>query len=116
MKKGLFLRKNLYFCQNLQLMATDIRQQIERVQSKMNVLGERYASLKAAYDEARSQISDLKAQLLARDEQLKQLNIKVENLTVASNVGTGAQDLDDSKALIADLIREIDRCIADILE
>ncbi|MCM1032838.1 MAG: hypothetical protein NC405_03685 [Odoribacter sp.] len=97
-------------------MASDLQQQIDRVQAKTRVLGEKYMALKANYDSARSEISDLKARLLARDNEVRQLHVKIENLTVATYVNASAGDLDSSRAIIADLVREIDRCITDLLE
>lgn len=97
-------------------MASDIRQQIERVGNKARVLGEKYQSLRQSYLDARSEISELKAQVKARDEMLRQLNVKLEQLTIASTISASAADLDATHALIANLIRELDRCINDLLE
>lgn len=97
-------------------MASDIQSQVERVKDKTRVLCEKYNSLRASYEAAREEISQLRATLLARDEALEQLRIKVEYLTVASNVRASSGELEQTRTLIAGLIREIDRAIADIMD
>lgn len=97
-------------------MASDLQQQIERVAAKTRVIGEKYVALKAAYESSRDEISMLKAQLLARDEEVKQLKNRIESVTLATHFNTSAASLDDSRAIVANLVKEIDRCIADILE
>lgn len=97
-------------------MASDLQQQIERVQAKARVLGEKYLALRDAYDSARGEINDLKAQILARDRRLKEFEIKVEDLSVAASAEASAGSLDEARTIVAEMMREIDRCIADILE
>ncbi len=97
-------------------MASDLQQQIERVQAKTRVLGEKYRAVKQQRDAAREEVAGLKAQLLARDSQLEQLKQQVEYLTVASAVNNTTGDLETTRAIIAGLLRDIDRCITDLLE
>ena len=42
--------------------------------------------------------------------------MKVEYLSVASTVRLTGDDLASARTMVADLVREIDRCIADLLE
>lgn len=97
-------------------MASDLQQQIDRVKAKTQVLSEKYKLLAAKYDEARAEISNLKAQVLADTETIERLRVKAEYLSVASNINPSAADLQATRSLIADLIREIDRSIADLVE
>lgn len=97
-------------------MASDLQQQIERVQAKTRVISEKYIALKAALDSSRAEISELKARLIARDEDVRQLQTKLEDLTVAAHVTANTGDIESARTMIADLVRDIDRCIADLLE
>ena len=97
-------------------MASDLQQQIERVQAKTRVLGEKYKLVKQQRDAAREEIADLRAQLLARDASVEQLKQRVEYLTVASAVNNTTGALESTRAIIAGLLRDIDRCITDLLE
>ncbi len=97
-------------------MASDLQQQLESIRAKALVVVEKYDRLKQAYDTARNEIADLKAQVLARDEELERLKMKVEYLSIASTVRLTSDDLASARTMVADLVREIDRCIADLLE
>ncbi len=97
-------------------MAADLQKQIERVKAKAQVLSEKYYVLQDNYTNARNEISHLKAEALARESQIEKLQVQVEYLTVASTVKATGDDIEATRAMIADLVREIDRCIKDLLE
>lgn len=97
-------------------MASDLQQQLDRVRAKTTVVGEKYQRLHSAYLAAKDEISELKAALLARDTEIEQLKMQVEYLTVASTVRITGDDLKSTRAMVADLVREIDRCISDLKE
>lgn len=97
-------------------MAADLQQQIERVRAKSVVLRDKYLALHKSYDELRKENTDLKAELIAREGDLEKLRLQVEYLTVASTVKSSEGDLAATRAIIADLIREIDLCIKDLHE
>jgi len=97
-------------------MASDLQQQLESVRAKTRVVGEKYHHLRDAYLAAKDEISDLKAQVLARDEEIEKLRMKVEYLSMASTVRLTGDDLAATRAMVADLVRDIDRCIADLTE
>lgn len=98
-------------------MARDFKSRIDAVSAKLLVLTERYESMEQAYEAARQEIIMLKASLLAKDKEIDQLRTRAEYLTVASNLRGGSRsDLEQAKALIADLLRDVDRCIDDLIE
>ena len=96
-------------------MARDFKSRIDAVSAKLLVLTERYESMEQAYEAARQEIIMLKASLLAKDKEIDQLRTRAEYLTVASNLRGGSRS-DLAKALIADLLRDVDRCIDDLIE
>lgn len=97
-------------------MASDLQQQLERVRAKATVVGEKYQHLRSEFLAAKDEISELKAKVLARDAEIEQLKLQVEYLTVASTVRLTGDDLKATRAMVADLVREIDKCIADLKE
>lgn len=97
-------------------MAGDLQNQILSVRAKARVVGEKYRHIKNAYDNAREEISDLKAQILARDKEIEELRMKVEYLSIASTVRLTGDNLAATRAMVADLVREIDECLADLKE
>lgn len=106
----------MYFCENLRKMASDLQQQIERVCAKTLVLSEKYTVTRASLEEARAQITELKAKIMARDRTIQDLKAKVEYLSVASVIEHDAGSVEASRAIIADLLKEVDRCIRDLVE
>lgn len=97
-------------------MASDLQQQIERVRAKTFVLTEKFTVTKAALDEAREQITELKAKIMSRDKTIQDLKAKVEYLTVASVIEHDSGSVEASRAIIADLLKEVDKCIRDLVE
>ena len=95
-------------------MADDFYTQVERIRAKAMVVAEKYTSLKKAYDILKNDTDRLRAELLARDKEIEQLKMKVEHFSIASTVKVSNGDIESTRALVADLIREIDRCIADL--
>lgn len=97
-------------------MARDFHTQLESVSAKMSVLMERYNSLDESYRQAREDIIQLKAAVLARDKEIEKLRLDAEYLTVAATAGSDRGNVEATREMLADLVREIDRCIADLLE
>ena len=97
-------------------MAENLSEQLARVRSKASVMVEKYLHLRKEYDKGCDEIARLKATLLAKDSEIEKLKMQVEYLSIASTVKMGREDIDSTRAMVADLVREIDRCIADLSE
>ena len=97
-------------------MAVNLEQQLQNVRAKTLVVSEKYRHLHDAFQAQKEEIADLRAQLLARDQELEKLRMQVEYMSIASTVSLAGDDLDATRALVADLVRAIDRCIADLAE
>lgn len=95
-------------------MASDFIEQVNRIRAKASVIVEKYAKTEEAYKAAREEITQLKAMLLARDKEIEKLRMQVEHLSIASVVKVSGDDLESTRAMVADLVREIDRCIVDL--
>ena len=54
--------------------------------------------------------------VLAREKELQQLRLQAEYLTVATTLGSDRSSVEATRAMLADLVRDIDRCIADLME
>lgn len=97
-------------------MATDYNDQVNRIRAKAGVIVEKYSHLKEAYSQAREEITDLRAKLIARDKEIEKLRMQVEHLSIASVVKVSGDDLELTRAMVADLVREIDRCLIDLAD
>ena len=95
-------------------MALDLHEQLERVNAKTTMVLEKYALMQTRLIQARAEIARLHSELRAKEQELEALQLKVEYLTVSHAVTPGGDELQATKALIAELVREIDRCIADL--
>lgn len=106
----------LKFAKICKTMASDLQLQLDKVRAKALVLVDKYTRLREAFEASRSEIANLKAQVMSRDAEIEQLRLKVEYLSVASAVKLSGDDLAATRAMVADLVRDIDRCIEDLLE
>lgn len=97
-------------------MSRDFQSRLQSLSAKMTVIAQRHRMLEESYQAAREEIIQLKATVLARDKEIEQLRLKAEYLAVASTVGADRANVEATKHMLADLVREIDRCIADLLE
>ncbi|MDE6135984.1 MAG: hypothetical protein K2F97_00740 [Muribaculaceae bacterium] len=95
-------------------MAIDLRQQLERVNAKTTLVLEKYALIQQRLAQARAEIERLNAELLRSRQTIEEMELRLEYLTVSHTVAASGEELEHAKAMIAELVREIDRCIADL--
>ncbi len=97
-------------------MASDLEQSIVRIGEKSRFLVDRYRIAIAQRDRALERIAELSRRLEAAERTIDSLRNQVSYLTMAANIAPTRESLDATRATIAELVREIDRCIADIAE
>lgn len=97
-------------------MAENLGEQIARVRSKASILVEKYLLLREAFENGRNEIAELKGELIAKNAEIEKLRLQVEYLSIASTVKMSSEDIESTRALVANLVREIDRCISDLSE
>ena len=97
-------------------MASDLRNTLTRLSEKSRFLTQRYRRVSEERKQALDQVEDLRRTLRQRDKELQTLRMQVEYLTVVSTIAPSRESLDETRARIAGLMREIDRCIADLKE
>lgn len=97
-------------------MATDLQQTLQRITRKAESLADRYEALREAKREADRRIAGLEAELARARSEVRELQSRVEYLTVVGLVNPDRQQVARSRAIIAGLVQEIDKCIADLSE
>lgn len=97
-------------------MAIDLKQQLDRVSAKADLIVQRCMSLTQQRDEALGRIAELEATLAARDKELEQLRVENENLRVVEAICPDRSKVEQARSLISELVRDIDRCILDLKE
>lgn len=92
-------------------MASDLRQRIDSIEAKAALLVERFRLVRKDRDEARLRIAELEKELALRDQSIRELNQKLEYLSVASVLSPDHADVESTRSKLAELVREIDKCI-----
>lgn len=97
-------------------MAKDFAEQLSRIGHKAELLVTRYSTLKEHNAQLRKQVLELQAALRARDALIEKQNIELEHLHVSSALAPDAATAREARATIAELVREIDACVADLMK
>ena len=97
-------------------MAVDLKQQLERVAAKADLIIERCRRLTIQRDEALAKAADLERQLAERDSEIGRLKVDNEYLGLASALCPDRKEIENARSLISGLVRDIDRCILDLKE
>lgn len=95
-------------------MAIDLQQQLERVNAKTTLVLEKYALMQQRLEQARAEIARLNDELRRSRQSIEALEMRLEYLSVSHTVASSGDELQRAKALISELVREIDLCIADL--
>ncbi|MDE6331357.1 MAG: hypothetical protein K2L80_02025 [Muribaculaceae bacterium] len=95
-------------------MAVDLKQQLDRVSVKAQIITGRYTALRKQLDEANAEISRLSDSIAKLQAEIERLKIANEYLRLVKSVGANPEETRKAKAIITRLVREIDRCILDL--
>lgn len=95
-------------------MAADLQQLVQSLKAKHQKLVERHLLTINQRDEALRQIQDLEHTIKEQQRDIERLNQQVEYLTVVTTALPDRDDIDKSRALLTNLVREIDKCINDL--
>ena len=106
--------KKCYFCENLEIMAKALAEQLARLGHKSELLVTRFATLRRRNEELVQELEELRATLRARDAQIERLQLEREHLRVSAAVAATPEDVRRARTLVSELVRDIDLCIADL--
>lgn len=95
-------------------MATQLDEQITRLKVKSDMLLSRYRALETELAEAKSEIAALKLMNESLEKERQKLEKDREFLIVSSAISPDYSSLEMSRHKISELIRDIDRCIAEL--
>jgi phage shock protein A len=95
-------------------MATDLHERLQRVARKAQSLTDRYDALSREKMAADAHIAELEATVATLRQRVEELNRQVEYLTVVTTAIPSRNDVERSRSVISKLVREIDKCIADL--
>lgn len=95
-------------------MASDLEATLNRLSEKSRFITERFRVVSRRKDEAEARIAELEKMVRDRDRQIQLMAAEIENLRVSSVLAPTAEAVNATRVMIRELIRDIDRCIADI--
>lgn len=97
-------------------MAGELQQTVERLRAKMLVVNDRFALVCRQRNEAFERVRLLEEELSRSRELTERLQQEIDFLRIATTIAPERKDVEQTRALLAELVREIDKCIADLKE
>lgn len=97
-------------------MAGDLQQTVERLRAKMLVVSDRFRLVCDERDSGRRRIAELEEENSRQRVRIEQLQQEVDFLKIATTIAPERKDVEQTRTLLAELVREIDKCIADLKE
>lgn len=95
-------------------MPTSLEQLINNLQTKAKLLQSRYEYLQKEMELKEAQIQGLTKDLEKERRKSSELSQQVEYLQVVHSVAPSRENVASTRALLTGLVREIDKCIADL--
>lgn len=86
-----------------------------RIGNKAELLATRYTMLLSSNRQLREELAERDATIVTLRRQLQQLQVENEHLTVVSNILPTRESLEQTKAYVSNLVREIDACVDDLI-
>jgi len=97
-------------------MAGELQTQIDRVNTKTQILLDRYAILLQRHNADLEQIAALQADIDRLRKKNERLQSENDFLKIATTIAPTRNDVNRTRELLAQLVREIDKCITDLNE
>ena len=95
-------------------MAANLQQRIEKIEAKAALIIERYGLMSQARQEAENRVRELTGTVERLERTIGDLNRQIEYLKVASVLTPDHKDVEVTRAVLSELVREIDKCIAQL--
>ncbi|MDE7119602.1 MAG: hypothetical protein K2O10_03240 [Muribaculaceae bacterium] len=97
-------------------MPGELQQKIQRIAAKARIIVERYALMVAERDKALERIALLEAEVHRLQQQIQRQQTEAEYLKVAMTIAPTREDTARARAILSELVREIDLCISELKE
>jgi septal ring factor EnvC (AmiA/AmiB activator) len=97
-------------------MAGDLQQRLDSLKGKAQLIIKRYALLEEENASMRQRISDLEKAIERQERELTAKDRQIEQLRMMGIIAPGREDVEKSRAFLAGLVRDIDKCINELKE
>ena len=97
-------------------MANDLKQTLERLRGKADLLVERYQLLLQEKQQVDMHNEELSSTIKKQQQEIDRLQQEVEHLKVVTTLTPKREDVEKSRAFLSKLVRNIDKCIAELKE
>ncbi len=97
-------------------MAGNLQQRIDRVRSKAEFLTERYRRLAEEKRATDKIVADLQLTVQRQQKELALLRQQIEYLTVVTTISPRRENVEKSRTILSELVREIDKCITELTD
>lgn len=98
------------------LMAGELQNKIDRVNTKTQLLLDRYTILLQRRESDLAQIAELQAEIETLRKENGRLQQENDFLKIATTIAPTRNDVNSTRELLTRLVREIDKCITDLNE
>lgn len=95
-------------------MAQNVQEIASSIKSKVAAIADRQRLLARSIEAERAENLRLKAHVAGLEAEIARLKSDIEYLTVVRAVSVTPGQAEQSRALLAGLVRDIDRCIAEL--
>lgn len=97
-------------------MAGNLQQRLDSIRSKALVLTQRHQQLMQRQAQAEAQIETLRSQLAKSEQLIARQRQQIEQLQVVTTITPSREAVERSRAFLSGLMRDIDKCIAELTD
>ncbi len=95
---------------------TDLEAILQRLTAKSEVLAEKYQALKSAKLKLDNENESLKHQIEKLRQTIEQQRSEINYLKLARTLSQSPEEIAKSKAILAQMVRDVDKCISQLTD
>ena len=97
-------------------MVSELQTTLRRLQAKSDVLLEKYHALKPEKEAVEQENDQLRSRLAQLDKEIEKLRLDYEYLQMARMITPTRESVVRSRAILAKLVQDVDKCISQLME
>ena len=97
-------------------MVSELQTTLRRLQAKSDVLLEKYHALKLEKEAVEQENDQLRSRLAQLDKEIEKLRLDYEYLQMARMITPTRESVVRSRASLAKLVQDVDKCISQLME